>query len=169
MNFCDVTAILIALEAVDMDLRIQRIENAWILTALMLSVAMRVTDSGTAGLMGFAAGVCGVLIVLFPLFLFRALGAGDIKLLCVLAGLWGLSRGLKLVAVSIICGGLLAFGQLCLSGGWKERTQYLWQYICNLTCGGGLRPYLQKGKRPEHVYFSVPILMAVILGAGGCF
>lgn len=71
--------------AVRQDYRVQRISNFLILSALLSAFLYQFMQSG---IQGIAAAVVhtGILIVfLFPLYLSKALGAGDVKLLGVTA------------------------------------------------------------------------------------
>ena len=55
--------------------------------------------------------------LLFPLFLFRALGAGDVKALMVLGALWGAGALLGSLWWMIVAGGLVAIAIAALAGG----------------------------------------------------
>ena len=70
------------------------------------------TDEFAGGILEFAVLVIGTCAVLYPLFLCRMLGAGDIKLLAVCMGILGFYGGLCM----ILCGFLLAL----LHGVWKS-------------------------------------------------
>ena len=69
------------------------------------------------------------LLLLFPLFLFRMMGAGDIKLLSVLGGLLGTGTILRSMICSFLLGALLSFAFLMACGNLSERLSYFLRYI----------------------------------------
>lgn len=61
--------------------------------------------AGTAGfrLLGYAGRIAGTCIILYPFFLCRMLGAGDIKLMAVMMGILGIWNGLTALFLGLIC------------------------------------------------------------------
>lgn len=80
------TAYVLVLIAVGMDLKCMRISNRLILIGLGMALIQRFVCEGIQGVL---TGVCHIsfpVIVLYLLFLIGALGAGDIKLFSVVGG-----------------------------------------------------------------------------------
>lgn len=169
MAYTDILALILALEAVDSDLKSGHIENAWILTGTVLSAGLRISLEGMEGLFRFGIGALVLFVVLYFLFWIRAMGAGDIKLLCVFGGLYGLSRGFSCFACAVFCGAVLSVCQLVFFTAFRERIRYFVQYMAGWLKSGIRQPYMQKGEGVEKLHFSVPILMAVLLGIGGVY
>lgn len=65
----------------------------------------------------------------FPFFVFRMIGAGDIKLMAVMAAYLGMDRGLKSIGVGLCLGAVLALGRLLREGSGCQRFSYLTAYI----------------------------------------
>ena len=99
--------VLLAL-ATRADVRTRTIPNRLTFPALLLGVAMHTALNGSAGLSSSLAGLGLAGAVLLPGYLFRWMGAGDVKLMAAV-GAW-LAWPLALVAVlaSLIMGGAIS-------------------------------------------------------------
>jgi prepilin peptidase CpaA len=71
------------------DIRSRRIPNALVITAFAAGLAANTTLGGLDGLWRAAAGAGLALLVYFPLFLLRGMGAGDVKLMAAAGALAG--------------------------------------------------------------------------------
>lgn len=153
--------------AVYTDLREEKIYNGCIAAGWAAALLCNLADSGLRGIPLFLCGA-GTALPLFLLFLFRMLGAGDIKLLSVVGGFAGPEAGFRCILYSFLCGAVLSAAVLALNGDIRERFQYLFSYMKQYGTDGERRAYRKPGKRrPEHIHFSVAVLMGVLLWAGG--
>lgn len=75
--------------AVVMDIQRAKVDNAWLLFCLVISLTVQLMERGTGGFIAWSFGACIPFLVLGWLFLFRMLGAGDIKLFCVMGSVLG--------------------------------------------------------------------------------
>ncbi len=162
--------LLIAFGAVMNDLKTGRIPNAWLLTGLALAAACRFVSADPRSIISDSLpGMLIPLLILFPLFFFRMLGAGDIKLFCVLGFLLGKSRIFPCLFLSFLFGAVLSVILMTAAGILRERVRYLISYILLFLSTGKKIPYRREGRRPENFHFTVPILMSVFLAAGGFY
>jgi prepilin peptidase CpaA len=103
------------LGAVCVDLRTRRIPNRLVASGIGLALALHVVAMASsmppiagsawwAPLAGFAAG----LGVLMPLYLLRAMGAGDVKLMAMAGSFIGVHAVLASAIYTLVAGGLLA-------------------------------------------------------------
>jgi prepilin peptidase CpaA len=103
------------LAAVCIDLRTRRIPNRLVASGVGLALALHVAAMATstppiagsawwAPLAGFAAG----LAVLMPLYLLRAMGAGDVKLMAMTGAFIGAHAVLAAAIYTLVAGGLLS-------------------------------------------------------------
>lgn len=149
-----------------MDLRTARLSNRFILVSWALGFALRVAEAGGVppdALLG--AGIPFAL--LFVLFRFRMIGAGDIKLLCVLGTLLGRAQILRCIAWSFAYGAVFSVGLMLARGNLSARMRYFGRYVFEVL-GGGIRPYREGTFSSDaNIHFTVPILMAVLLLTGG--
>lgn len=108
------------------DLRMRRIPNRLTLAGLSAGLLTAGAQEGWAGLGGALLGVAGGFAVLFPLYMLRAMGAGDVKLMAaagaylgaplVFSGaLFSVAAGVLLVLV--VAGRPRAVGQVAANTG----------------------------------------------------
>lgn len=155
--------------AVCMDLLKQRVSNVWIGLGWCLGLVYWLNARGTAGLRIFLLGAALPVLALYSLFYFRMLGAGDIKLFSVLGGFLGWKVILRGMVLSFLIGGVFSAVFLLMCGNWFQRMQYLLQYLCEYGKTGKVVPYRKAGERPENFHFTIPILLGMILYAGGYY
>ncbi len=74
-----------------------------------------------SGITDCIAGIALPFVLLWVFFRFRKMGAGDIKLFCVLGAFMGPGDILKCMLCSFVCGGAVAFMNICVFGRGKEK------------------------------------------------
>lgn len=159
--------IAVSLSAVFMDLLMEKVKNGLILAGLAAGVLLWLLEEGGGGSLWFAAGAALPVLLLFPLFYFKMIGAGDLKLLSVLGGISGIKGSLFILGSSLALGAVLSLAFLISCGNLRERISYLIFYTREVIRTGERTPYLQKGKQPENFHFTVPVFAAAILYVGG--
>lgn len=160
-------AVILMLPAVESDLLYEKVENGWILFCAGLLAAMRLIGNGPGALAGMAGGAVLPVLLLWPLFRIRAIGAGDCKMLAALGLLLGPAAVLQCMVRMFLLGGVLAAALLAAEGTAAQRFRYLRQYVKQALYTRTLPPYRESGARPEHIHMTVPMLMSVFLWAGG--
>jgi len=90
------------------DLRTRRIPNGLTLTAVVLGLLWHGLSGGERGLSAIWLAGLGVAALTLPLWLARALGAGDVKLLGAVGALMGPGFLLWTLLGTIFAGGLMA-------------------------------------------------------------
>ena len=166
-NMC--AALFLAAGAAWMDLRMAEVDNGWLLFWLAAGAAVQVIRAGPGALLPCLAGMAVPLFLLFPFFYFRMLGAGDIKTLAVLGSLIGHKAVLPCLLFTFLFGAVLSVCMFLFFGGFRSRMQYLAVWLQDLLQTGQRRPYLRSGVREESLHMTIPILMAVLLRAGGWY
>ncbi|BFL48841.1 prepilin peptidase [Lactonifactor longoviformis] len=161
--------LLLSAGAVVMDLLGERIWNPWIWLGWGTGVLYQFLLQGNRGILIFLSGGLLPILLLFPLFYFRMLGAGDVKLLSALGGLLGARGILSGLAWSFLWGGILSGAFLIACGNAGERMAYLGQYLRDYMRTGEKKPYYRRGSRPENIHFTVPILLGMLMYAGGYY
>lgn len=161
--------LLVAGIAMVMDLRWMRVENGWILCSLVSGLLFQLCSNGIAGLFHFLAGVTFPAVILGGLFVFRMLGAGDIKLFCALGGFMGVKTVGKCMIASFFLGGGISFLILIFYGDFHQRIRYFVNYFQELFRTGKIRPYYKAEMALENFHFTVPVFMSVLLHMGGVY
>lgn len=162
-------ALLFTAGAVCMDLLTEKVSNRWIWLGLGAGICCQAGMHGARGFPLFLGGILVPLAILFPLFLFRMMGAGDVKLLAVLGGILGCQDILKGIGCIFLLGAVLSFAFLISCGNLRERFSYFFHYL--RVCGqeGRVLPYTNLGNGAEFMHFTVPILLGIMLYAGGFY
>lgn len=167
--FSSIVVLTAAFVAVIMDLFLGRVKNWWIYLLWVVGASYQVFVGGFWGAGQFLLGSMMPIVLLFPLFRFRMLGPGDIKLFSALGGVMKAKAVGVCILSSFLCGGTLSLGILLLWGNFDSRLRYFTEYIQNMNNSKKQNPYYIPGERPENIHFTVAVLMGVLLYAGGLY
>lgn len=155
--------------AMCMDFLMERVVNGFIVVLFLTGFFWQMGENGIVGALSGGLGLLLPCVLLFPLFYFRMLGAGDIKLFSGLGIFLGVTAVFKLILCSLFLGGLLSFAFLISCGNFKERFSYFFNYVYEHSQSRVLCAYRKKGSRPENFHFTVPIFLSVMLYVGGFY
>lgn len=155
--------------AVLMDFIMERVVNSFICFGLTAGLCYQLTQTGAEGVFRFMLGMGIPFLLMLPLFYFRMLGAGDIKLFSVLGGILGCEVILKVILGSFCFGAVLSLSFLISCGNLRERLSYFFNYLYVYYETGRVHSYRIRGKRVENFHFTVPIFLSVMLYAGGFY
>src|ERR1019366_6288055 len=98
------------------DIRYRRIPNWLVLAGIIAGFAWNSSVSGWSGLGRAAEGLGLGFILYFPLYLIRARGAGDVKLLAAVGAITGPANCLWIFLLTAILGGVIAVLYAMLRG-----------------------------------------------------
>ena len=101
-------AILLAV-AIWTDIQVRKIPNWLILTGLVISFSFQIV-AGSVGLSAWCIGLLIGFCALFPMYLMRAMGAGDVKLMAMVGAFIGPGYAIGAVLATLLSGGVLAIG-----------------------------------------------------------
>jgi prepilin peptidase CpaA len=139
------------------DIRFRRIPNWLVLTGIVAGIVWNVYSSGIAGLGRGAAGLGLGFALYFPLWLLRARGAGDVKLLAAVGAITGPGNCFWIFLLTAILGGVIALVLLMFRGrvrqtffnlGWILRD--LMHFKAPYQSSGELDVTTTKGMRLPH-------------------
>ena len=111
------------------DLRTHKIPNWLTLPAFLLGLGIRTIFSGWSGAKASLEGVGLALILLLPLVLLRALGAGDWKLMGAVGAFLGPILFLFVLLGSIFVSGLMAMVEMTRTRRVRETFHNLWVLV----------------------------------------
>lgn len=148
------------------DMKEHRIPNWWMLAAFSCGLALAVLDApeGRWGptAVGYVLRVSVCMALLFPLFVLRMIGAGDIKLMAVMVGYMGMKEGLRIIAYGCFAGAVLALVKLLAQKNLRRRLNYLLAYFWRLFHTKEIVPYY----RADRDGYGIVLPLAVCLLAG---
>ena len=149
------------------DLRSGRISNQLIVTGLFAGFLCQVVHYKAVGIVLFLGGSLLTLLLLGVLFYFRMLGAGDIKLFCVVGGFLGAMDLLKCMLAAVVFGAVWSSWILWKRHLWTERFGYFMQYTATYAKERHWKSYLDGVGKAGRICFSLPILASVLCYMGG--
>jgi prepilin peptidase CpaA len=114
---------LVVIVAAVYDVRFRRIPNWLVLSALVLGIGLNTFLFEWSGLRFSLKGLGLGLVVYFPLYLLRGMGAGDVKLMAAIGSIVGAANWFGIFLITALLGGLLAI--ILLVGRGKLRSS-LW-------------------------------------------
>jgi prepilin peptidase CpaA len=100
--------IVLVAAAAQADVRTRKIPNALTFPALLLGLAMHTSLSGFQGLQSSLAGLAFATAVLLPGWLFRWMGAGDVKLMAAVGAWLAWPQTVIAVLASLVMGGAIS-------------------------------------------------------------
>lgn len=158
---------ILLLAAVFMDIRGSKIKNELISIGLLSALICRWLDWNRTSYLSGLLGILLPVISLFWLFLFHMLGAGDIKLFCLIGSFVGGDGILFCMTAAFLAGGTLALYRMIRYKNFKERFLYLFRYISAMKSESEIVPYYKKGDSKNCIiHFSVPIFIGTCVYMG---
>lgn len=152
------------------DIREHRIPNWWILSGgvcgFLLCVLGASDGGGSLGVWKTAVmyilRLSVTIVVLFPLFLIRVMGAGDIKMMALMVGNLGFLNGAAAIGYGFAAGAILGLVKVLLQRNLQRRLMILTAYIRRLFLTKEIVPYYQAERdRREGV---IPFAVCLLLG-----
>ncbi len=165
--------------AVLFDLRTDKIPNRLLLAgtaAGFLAGALQATAGPNAGISDGMAWKAWMLMVsgallplLFPgiLYVFGLLGAGDVKLFCMMGVYLGAKEGWQLIKGAFLLGGIYAAVLLLIRKNARARFTYLVHYFRQPPAQRDPGGYLRGTPASGRMHFSVPVFLSLLLWAAG--
>lgn len=136
------------------DVTEHKIPNWWILSAIFSGIVLAVIKS--SGSVGFdlilertgeflfrMAIICAGF---FTLFLFRMIGAGDIKLAALMCGYLGMRDGLMAIMIGLLAGAFWSLLKMVKEGCFTQRITYLTAYFRRVYHTRNITAYYDPGR-----------------------
>lgn len=158
--------ILFMIVAVITDILYYKIPNFLIIVG---SIACLITRFAMNGFYGIGeALLCCILICLlmFPFFLIHGIGAGDVKLFCMMALYLDVKTSLKCFAVTFVIAAVIAVTKMVLQKNLVGRVIKIWYYLQGLLLTNHFEAFEEKSymKAQRNVIrLSIPAFMSVLI------
>lgn len=171
-GICIIILPLILAVAAFTDFKYEKVPNLLILSGFGCGIFVRVLQGNLWEADPFWGLVLPVLLF-WPLFLLRAMGAGDVKLMSMMGFCMGVRNVLTAVAVAIAVAALMGLIRTACTGGIWARMRYLWEYlrllIRNVRLGNAALPEYRRedARGGERVHFAVALFVGGIVTMGG--
>lgn len=153
------------------DVRTGKISNLLILSVLVTGGFYSFSLDGWTGLARWLAELLVYALILYPLYKMGALGAGDVKLMAAVEGVFNWNGSICYFVLVWVVAGLISLGKMLAEGNFVERLEYFFSYVADLVTTGEWKFYHadreQGTGRDRTVHMSVPVLIAFVLCMGG--
>jgi len=146
-----------------------KIPNILILSGLCCGWCYQMAEQGMSGIPIFLKGMMLPLLLLAPLYFFRMIGAGDIKLFAVIGGFIGIRAILMCMAFSFLVGAVISVFLIFRRRILSERLHYFFAYISNYFQTKQWTSYRRKQDVASQIHFSVPIFISILFYIGGIY
>lgn len=133
--FIAVVLAAVASIAATTDMRDRRIPNWLVGSTLLIGFVLNVFLYGIPGLKNAALGLGISLVVYVPLYVLRAMGAGDVKLMAAIGALTGPGHWLRIFFLTALLGGLAALVLIASRGSAGRAVRNLGLIAKNLASG----------------------------------
>lgn len=161
LSICCLTAILTV--AAYEDITDFRVSNRLIISGYLLGLLYRMINYGVVGgLTEFVKGVILPVVILYILFVFRMLGAGDIKLISVIGGFCGTGFSLRVFVAALFAGSILSIVRCIQHGYLWNRLEYFREYVTDFIINKQVKAYYLRERDGD----SVVIPFSVSIGIG---
>lgn len=143
-NALKVLLALVVVVAAIFDLRWRRVPNSLTLPGLLLGILLNTIYFPRDGLWSSLEGLGLAFLIYFPLFLVRAMGGGDVKLMAAVGAIVGPGNWLRIFFFTLLFGALAAIFLIFVRKRVRRTFENMWLILTSL--GSGQAPY---AKNPE--------------------
>lgn len=156
--------ILLAI-AVISDLRTYRIRNAVTFGFMLLGLVSNLIADGVKGMLFSAQGLLLPVICLLFVYMMRAVGAGDVKLLSAIGAFMGSGFVFDVILYTFLCGGIIAALLILLRRNGLARLRHLLFYIRGCILSMSLLEYSDLKERFDgsKFHFSMAVAFGTIM------
>lgn len=150
----------------------EKVPNILILVGLVLGLVYR-WQGGEPDIMDILSGILLPVLLFWPLFLVKAMGAGDIKLMSVMGLYMGWRDLLWAIAFAIIFAAVAGLVKSMVGRDLLERLRYMVRFVMGLlqqirVKGSEIPPYLNgEEKDTGKIHFAVALLLGGVVVMGG--
>lgn len=145
------------------DIRVRRIPNWLIATGLISSLFYQVFSGYGYGFIFWLTGLGTGFAFFFPLYVFRAMGAGDVKLMAMAGSFIGGFAAFQTVVLTLLAGGVLALLVMLWNRSWKLTFENISFMTTNMTIAAMTRQ-LPKAEVPLKSAGNLPYGVAIAAG-----
>ena len=158
------TLVVLAVLGAIFDARQRRVPNWLTLAGLFLGIALNTFLFETAGLWMSLEGLGLAMLVYFPLYLLRGMGAGDVKLMAAIGALVGPVNWFGILVLTALFGAIAALGAIALKGRFRQTMWNIWMILASIRIGQA--PYKTNPELDISSERSVRLPHAISIGLG---
>lgn len=177
-----IVLLLILIAAVYTDYRQNRIPNWIVVFGIISGCIISFIHGGVGQVLEGLLGLVLPVIILYPVFMIGAIGAGDLKLFAVVGSYLGIKGITISFIIAFIVGAIISLVKMLCFHNFKERIYYFFSYMADVLLKGKWRLYENAERKagnqqyagedsfkfPKYkIHFALPIFLGVIIYMGG--
>lgn len=153
-----------------MDWRFYRIPNICIAIGMAAGLILTGVNGSVAKLIVLVGEMTVIFLFLYPFYLLKTLGAGDIKLFMMTACYIRGEQLLRYLFVSMFLAALISIFKMVLYNESRERLFYLGRYVRKVSLTGMIDTYqVDKTQKRSMIRLSVPAFLSLLLLCVGIY
>ena len=155
-------ALLLLIAAVVTDLRTYRVPNGLVVSGMIVGGILFLLGVRPGGVFYFLGDLMGPMVLLYPVYRMRGIGAGDVKLCAALATIVGARHTLFILIISFFIGGIWGVSRWILQGQLCYRLHAMRHILGDgLSCKQSSAYYAHTDNM-DKLHFTVCILLAFV-------
>lgn len=156
-------ALVFTFAAVCTDLKTMRVPNGLIVLGVLAGAMLSSMGIRSGGVILFLIRLVLPVVILYPVYLMRGLGAGDIKLIAALSTIMGADLALAVIIYSLFIGAIIGIARWILKGQFLYRLQSIRYGMYDVLLYKQNSAYFTETNKKEKLHFTICIMGAVII------
>jgi prepilin peptidase CpaA len=153
----------LAITIVRADVRYRRIPNKLVLLILIGGLGLNTVFDGWKGLLASVGGCAVTLVLMLMLYVFGAMGAGDVKLLAAAGSVVGVAHVLPMLMIVALSGGVFALVKMIYVGRVKATMINVFQFFYGFLSGQIAPRVPAAADRVNTLPYALPICFGSLL------
>lgn len=155
------------------DLKTDRIPNGFLILGFLIGLSGSLCTG--RHILEIIGSVSLAFLLLYPLYMIGAMGAGDVKLFLMIGGFSTVKELLLILAGAFVIGAGFSLVKLLVEHNGRERIYYFFSYLSEVLRSGHWKIYGEDLVQDYHSYcrnkihFAVPVLFSAAMRIGGLF
>lgn len=141
------------------DIKENKIKNKHLLIFIIIGMILSIVSNGILGLKDSLLGIIIPFLLLFIFFVFRMLGAGDIKLFCAIGSIMGVSFVINNIIYSFLLAGIVVILKLLLTKKIISTFKGIYYYFANMFLTQSVSEF------KSTINDKFPFAIAILLGS----
>lgn len=142
------------------DIKENKIKNKQILLFILLGIVLSILLGGFSGLKDSLLGIIVPFLLLFIFFVFRMLGAGDIKLFCAIGSIMGVNFVINNIIYSFLLAGIVVILKLLFTKKIISTFKGIYYYFANMFLTQSVSEF--ESTTNDKFPFAIAILLGTI-------
>ncbi len=151
--------LLVSFFACLQDIQLHKVKNWYILVMLFMGLVYQIFSGDTiSGILGAASGM-----IFYPLFMLRLMGAGDVKMFCVLGAWAAVPDIFMLMACCVLVNGVVALCFMLFRKNGRKVFYNFGLWLKNCFLSGSYIPMAEEADKSDRYPYMIGVFLGVIV------